>query len=76
MDDLGRLMDKVLGPKTAEICRREFPWLWQCDCTCHVVIQPGLVPCPECKHSSRSVAEHPTSYLPPPAATNPIPNAE
>ena len=26
-DDLDRLMDKVLGPETAEICRQELPWL-------------------------------------------------
>lgn len=26
-DDLDRLMDRVLGPETAEICRQELPWL-------------------------------------------------
>ena len=27
MDELDRLMDKVLGPTTAAFCRREMPWL-------------------------------------------------
>jgi hypothetical protein len=26
-DELDRLMDKVLGPETAELCRQTFPWI-------------------------------------------------
>ena len=34
-----------------------------CDCPCHQVIQPGLIPCPQCDpepdHSSRTIRTTP-----------------
>jgi len=32
----------------------EFIAMKQCDCPCHAVIEPGLVPCPRCEHERKA----------------------